>query len=454
MKAANPPTFPSLLRGLDLTSERAQRLFTGRPEVDGEYYHWDDLAYRTPPAGLSRDEWWLSLLSARHATSVSLPLEDRGTSFGISNPDSLRRLVHTIDRDASGRIELPEPVTNPATRDRYVVAGLMEEAITSSQLEGASTTRRAAKEMLAKGRPPRNDSERMILSNYRAMEWVREHQHQPITPKAVQELHRVVVAGTLPADDAGRFRRADEDVRVIDVASGEVVHTPPPADSLPERLAMLGRFAAGEVPEGFLHPVVRAILLHFWIGFDHPFVDGNGRTARAVFYWQMLREGYWLTEFISISRLLNKARAQYARSYVRSESTHDATYFVLYQLQIVRRAIEDVFAYVRRKANEVRSIDVLLRGVRGVNRRQRQLLAKAVRSADAEFTIDAHRTSQGVTYQTARTDLLALAERGWLLKHQDGRAFVFTPAPDLDHRLRTARTAAPRATARTTRPGA
>lgn len=439
MRQAQPPTFSSLLKGLDFISERAQLLFSGRAEVDGEYYHWDDLAYRTPPSGMSRDEWWLSLLFARRATLLSLPLVDRDTSFEIANPDSLRRLVHGIDRDASGRIELPEPVTNPATRDRYVVAGLMEEAITSSQLEGASTTRKAAKEMLAKGRPPRTDSERMILSNYRAMEWVREHRHRPITVEAIQELHRVVVAGTLPEADAGRFRRADEDVRVIDVASGEVVHTPPPAAELPARLATMARFAAGQLPEGFIHPVVRAILLHFWIGFDHPFVDGNGRTARAVFYWQMLREGYWLTEFISISRLLNKARAQYARSYVRSESTHDATYFVLAQLQIVRRAIDDVFAYVRRKANEVRSIDVMLRGVRGVNRRQRQLLAKAVRSADAEFTIDAHRASQGVTYQTARTDLLALAERGWLIKHQDGRAFVFTPAPDLDRRLRTAR---------------
>ena len=245
----------------------------------------------------------------------------------------------------------------------------------------------------------------------------------------------MVVTDTLPAADAGRYRRADEDIRVIDHDRDEVVHTPPPAAELPARIAAMCEFASDRPDEGFIHPVVRAILLHFWIGFDHPFVDGNGRTARAVFYWQMLREGYWLTEFVSISRLLNKARTAYANSYVRSESTLDATYFVLHELQILRRAIDDVFTYVKRKAREVRSVDDLLRGARGVNRRQRTVLAKAIRSPDAEFTIEAHRLANDVTYQTARTDLLALEERGWLLKQQDGRTFVFTPAPDLERKL-------------------
>jgi Fic family protein len=54
-------------------------------------------------------------------------------------------------------------------------------------------------------------------------------------------------------------------------------------------------------PDKFIHPVVRAIILHFMIGCGHLFVDGNGRTARALFYWSVLHQKYRLMEFISIS---------------------------------------------------------------------------------------------------------------------------------------------------------
>lgn len=55
-------------------------------------------------------------------------------------------------------------------------------------------------------------------------------------------------------------------------------------------------FPNGHLPDTFIHPAIRAIILHFWLGYDHPFVDGNGRTARALFYWAMLRQNYSLFE--------------------------------------------------------------------------------------------------------------------------------------------------------------
>ena len=66
---------------------------------------------------------------------------------------------------------------------------------------------------------------------------------------------------------------------------------------------------------GFLHPVIRSILLHFWVAYDHPFVDGNGRNARALFYWSMLRHGFWLAEFFSISHEILKAPRKYYRAF-------------------------------------------------------------------------------------------------------------------------------------------
>lgn len=406
------------------------------PEVRGAYLHWDELRHRTPPDDHDHILWWFSLEQARSATRVEFPLDDHGRFFGVSNPDSVRRLVYTIDRDASGRIALPEPVLTPSTRDQYVMAGLFEEAITSSQLEGASTTRRLAKEMLRTQRTPRDRDERMIWNNFQAMSWVRDHATTAITPAGILELHRVLTTDAIePADAAGRLRRADEPIVVQNDDTGEVVHTPPPAGELAARLEVLCRFAAGEVPDGFIHPVVRATLLHFWLGFDHPFVDGNGRTARALFYWQMLREGYWLTEFVSISRILRRAPAAYALSYLHSETTLDATYFVVRQLETLRRALDDVFTYVKRKVAESRTVAASLHADATINHRQLALLARALRDPDADFTIEGHQRSHGVVYQTARQDLLDLAERGWLVRRKIGRSFHFHAAADLERKL-------------------
>ncbi len=207
-------------------------------------------------------------------------------------PDTVLEAAHRIDQLASGRIGLSDVVTNPATRDRYMVSSLMEEAISSSQLEGASTSRRVAKEMIRSGRAPRNKSERMIFNNYRAMHSVREQRHEKLTPTLIFELHRLVTDGTLDDPmDAGRLEPPDGERVQVFSPEGELLHTPPPAEQLPARMEALCTFANGEEAVGFLHPVVRAIIVHFWLAYDHPFADGNGRTARALFYWSMLSQG-------------------------------------------------------------------------------------------------------------------------------------------------------------------
>ncbi|MGM0577631.1 MAG: Fic family protein [Myxococcota bacterium] len=347
-----------------------------------------------------------------------------------------QRLAHEIDRDASGSITLSEEVTNTATRDRYIMNSLIEEAITSSQLEGAATTYEVAKEMLRSSRPPRDDDERMIANNFEAMQYIREHLDEPLSVEAVLTLHGIVAQGTLDEPDAERrVRRPGEVVRVVD-PEGRVLHDPPPAEQLGGRLEAMCDFANAHTPEGFVHPVVRAILLHFWLAFDHPFVDGNGRAARALFYWSMLRQGYWLAEYVSISRIVKGAPAQYGRAFLHTETDdNDATYFVLHHLNVLRRAIDELHVYLRRKMAEVRRVEDWLAASEALNHRQFALLSHAVRHPNARYTIRSHQRSHAVSYQTARTDLLELAELEFLQRRRTGRKFVFVPMPNLEERL-------------------
>jgi Fic family protein len=348
------------------------------------------------------------------------------------------RGIEAIARDASGQIDISAQVTDPATRDRYVVSSLIEEAITSSQLEGASTTRRVAKEMIRSGRPARNRDERMILNNYAAMQQVRSLLDQPISPQLICDLHRIVTEDTLDnPDDSGRIQQPGEArVKVYDQYDN-LIHEPPPASELAERMERLCSFANETESGEYVPAVVRAIAVHFTLAYDHPFADGNGRTARALFYWQMLRQGFWLIEFISISSILRAAPMQYGRSFLDTEQDDgDLTYFVLYQLRVLQRAIHDLHRYLARKAGELRETERALVGLRSdLNHRQIALIHHALRHSDARYTVVSHSTSHNIVKETARRDLLGLELRSLLRKRVLGKGFVWEPADDLSDRL-------------------
>lgn len=441
MKPPMPaPQLEELLKEVNIV-QRLSELLAVSALPDGQYYHWDQLRYRSPPDGLTHKEWWAGVKLARSHLLKPIPLLDKqGQPFHYGLPDPVLRLLHEIDQQAAGGIQMAEEVTNPASRDRYIINSLIEESITSSQLEGAATTNQVARNMIRSGRKPIDRGEQMILNNFRAMRFIQEHQDEPLTPELIFELHRIVTAETLEdPGKAGCFRDKEDNI-IVEDGWGNVLHTPPPAEQLPARLDAMCAFANESSPDDvFVHPVVRAVILHFWAGYDHPFVDGNGRTARALFYWSMLAQGYWLAEYLSISQILKKAVGQYGRSFSYTETdNNDITYFLLYHLRVIQRAIRSLQKYLRRKIEEIRRVESLLRQSANLNYRQLALLSHALKHPGMRYTIESHRKSHDVAYQTARTDLLDLASRRLLLQRKSGKAFVFTAPADLGDRLAAA----------------
>jgi Fic family protein len=411
-------------------------------ERSGEYIHWDKLKHLKPPADLSHREWWFGLKVNRRQLSRELPLLDPdGRPFVYGTPDLVFQSLHYVDQRCSGEIAMGDVVTaDEQARQHYLVNSLMEEAIRSSQLEGATTSRQAAKALLRSGRKPKDRSERMILNNYRALQFMREDIGETLTSEAVLELQRILTEGTLDNPDAaGRLQRPDEErVAVFDRDDHTLLHKPPPAEQLPERLEAMCRFAnEQEGSDRFIHPVIRAILLHFWLGYDHPFEDGNGRTARALFYWYMRTHGYWLAEYLSISSILRKAPGKYTRAFLYTENdSRDTTYFIAYQLKVIERAIDELHAYLQKKVNEIRAVERLIKGSPEFNHRQLALLGNAVRDSEMAYTYKSHALSHDVTHETARQDLNALVGKGLLEQKQIGLRHHFVPAPDLPVRLK------------------
>ncbi len=408
-----------------------------RLHTEGEYHHWDELRHHPVHKGFSHEEWWCALKLKRKAAYREVPLLDKaGRPFRFFIPSNVLKLLHEIDFGAGAYIGMPDPIANRQTRDRYLVSSLIQEAITSSQLEGAVTTREVAKEMIRSGRTPRDKSEHMILNNYRTMQEIIRLKEKPMSVALLLDLHRQVTDQTLdnPAA-AGRFRRPNEPGRVMD-ADGQIYHDPPSSEELEARAQQLCDFANGKTPAQFVPPVIRAIILHFWLAYDHPFVDGNGRTARALFYWSMLNSGFWLFEFISISNILVKAPSKYARAFLFTETDdNDLNYFILHQADVIRRAIEALHIYIDHKRSENKTAESRLRVLRQLNHRQQALITHALRHPGQEYTIESHRGSHGVAYATARADLLELKQMELLKQGSRGKTMVFEPAVDLSKRL-------------------
>ncbi len=313
-----------------------------------------------------------------------------------------------------------------ADRKRYIINSLMEEAIASSQLEGAAATREAAKKMLRQKRKPMDYSEKMILNGYQTMCRIAEMKDRSIDPDTLLDIHREITHGTLedPADE-GKFRDNNEIV-VADPRDGnKVYHIPPDYQKIPRLMEKFCRFASNDEEE-FIHPLIKGVILHFLIGYIHPFTDGNGRCARSIFYWYMLSRGYWLFEYMPISRILLHSKAKYAMSYLYTETDeNDLTYFINYNLSAIEKALQDLEEYISLKKQEQHETIQIIETSASLNLRQADILKSLLKEPDRYFSIAEIKGKYNIAYDTARNDMQHLAKLRYVEKLERGRSFMY-----------------------------
>jgi Fic family protein len=407
----------------------------------GRYFHWDEQRFRKPPAGFNVEEYWMATRMARNAASQPVPISDKeGNRFSFCEPPSLKAALRDLDMNAGGALASDVTALSTGEGRLYLARSLAEEPFASSLIEGAATTREIAKKLIFEGRLPRTKDELMVINNYRALEFVKSHKTDKLTLPMLLELHRIVTAGTLPNDDdAGRIRTHDN-IRVVDEVTNEILHQPPIADELDTRLARVIKLAnRPNEPQSWIHPIVKAIILHFALSYEHPFVDGNGRVARALFYWSALKDGYWLIEYVSISSIIAESKIAYGKSFLHVETDDaDLTYFLIYNCKILQKAMTRLSAYIARRREEVKAFEKRLGDHSrpdALNHRQSWLLNECARGRRNRVTIGEHAKQHGVSYLTARSDLERLTESALLRKSTTGRSSLYQPPRDLLKRL-------------------
>ncbi len=388
-------------------------------EYNERYLHWDELQYRECGRYGRLGLWYLMKLG-RESSANHLSIGNLALSYNILN--DFQRKLHLIDMSLSTGF-VPAEKMDEKRKLMYAVSSFMEESIASSQIEGASTTTKAAKKMLRSKTEPRNKSERMILNNYNAMQFIKSKADEPLTPALIREIHAVISQGTLEdASSEGCFR-TDDSVVVADPLTGKVYHQPVPAADVESMVSELCDFANGDEP--FVHPILKGIIIHFVMAYIHPFVDGNGRVSRSLFYWFAIKKGYGIVEYLSISRSIKAHRGKYGLAYLLSETDgNDLTYFIRYNLDIIMESIDAFSDYLDRKLREQDDALERMRAY-GLSTRQEDVLAELIQSGEPATAYELA-SMFGTDVQNIRKDLVLLMDKGLVeIRGKDGHRIMY-----------------------------
>ena len=391
-----------------LNNQQYKELFD---KIDDNYLYWDKVKYLSPD-GIRPEVLWNAVKIRRSTNVINLKFGKYIFHFTITK--RMQALLYEFDTDFSNHLNAENIIPDKDSK-QYIVSSIMEEAIASSQMEGASTTRKVAKEILRQQKNPVDKSQQMIVNNYATIRYLLDNKTEKMTLDYLKKIHQSISNKTLDSSESEGKLRKDNNIYVMNNITGEITHTPPDVSELPELLKELCDFANDKSDLPFIHPIVKGIIIHFMLAFFHPFVDGNGRTSRALVYWYLLKRGYWLTEYLSISRIIYKSKTQYEKSFLYTENDDlDLSYFINYNLVVLKKAYEDLRTYLQKKIREQKELLTLI-GIAEINERQVQIIKALDETPASIFTAKELTNRFGITAKTARNDLQGLVTIGLMV---------------------------------------
>jgi Fic family protein len=410
---------------MDIDKEIKRLAFVNK--MNDLYYPAKDIQYRIPKE-FKQDPLLDLILAIRRqsAEKIYFLLDQQGDSFTYWLTPLIQKQLHQIDLKTA---EWKNADTFNPNWQELLTNSLIDEAYYSSWIEGAKTTRKKAEELAKLKVSPQNRSEQMCFNNFTTLQFILSNLHRTLDQKFICEVHKIVTYQTLDKEDqpfSGKYR--NKQVYIADGNKQTVDYTPPPHDQMPSLLEGLFAWSSLESIESFfLHPVIRASIIHFYTVYVHPFFDGNGRVARALMYHYLLKHGYEFMKFFSISKAIAAQRSAYYQSILNVEKNNsDLTYFLLFSTKMILNATTDVETEkIKQKNFTSFLIDIKEKGI-VLNERQERLFKFHYKSPLFPIHIKKYQKIFNVVYETARSDLMDLTNKGLLEKKKSGKAFIFS----------------------------
>ena len=401
-----------------------------------KYYFWDKIKFQELPKELkNHEELWYIIKYFRFWTQTIIK-DKNWKSFFIWKPNFLEELLHNLDLSLWWKFLWID--FNETEKRFFLQNGITEEAISSSQLEWALTSSKVAKDMINKWRKAIWKDEKMILNNYYAMQFVndKEFLKQDLSLENLIELQSILTKWTLEKkDQEWRLRNNNDKIIIQNSEWTKILHTPPEEKILKKELKKLLDYA-NDKDKTFTHPFIKAILLHFWIWYLHPFCDWNWRTARIIFYWYLLKKWYWGFSYIPISKLIKESRIQYKNAYLYSEQDgNDLTYFLVYIASKTKLAFNEFEKYTKKIKKKQKNIFVELNYL-WFNDRQNKLIAYFLENPKDYTNNSIHKNYYQISTNTSKNDLEKLLEKWFLTKEKQWKYVNYFPVSNLSELIK------------------
>lgn len=374
----------------------------------------EEIKYRLQQQGQRSPDWpqkATKIVATRKTSAVTLFLDSIVPRFWYYPADVILKKIDEIERLGKRVYDLIN--SNTTFKNDFLLDSKIEEAITSAIYEGAHSTRAQAEQLIASKQRPKNKDEWMLVNNLRAMQWVAQNHERPLSKEVILQLHKIVTDNTLEGDDvnfSGKYRN-----NKVFVGPHEGVEHPLINSTIEE---MIGLITANK---RYIHPLVKSILVHYFIGYIHPFFDGNGRTARALFYFKAMRNGLKYVELLSVSAYLKEHGKQYEKSFQKVvENEYDVTYFIDFCLDSMYSSLQEVS---RKVEYLLRMTDLSERY--GISPSQIGLLQRMALHKFRTVDIEEYGAQINKSREFARLELKKLVDLDLLTEHKDRKKLVY-----------------------------
>lgn len=418
---------------ISLLSEKNESFLTAIQKAqDPIYKSWEKIKFNP---NFKPETLWAGIEFIRNTNYEKTIIKaENNKNFQFWELPRYRKFFHDFDSIAHGKIFN----IDTTHKQIFIQNGILEEAIQSSKIEGAVTTRKEAQKMIQEHRKPKNKSDQMILNNYETIQKIQSKwKEESMSLSLLFEIHFSITQKTdLNEDSQFRFRKNSDKINVWDNQKNEIIHNCPNEKFVKKEIETLIKFANDETETDFqfLHPLVKAVMLHFWIGYLHPFVDGNGRTARAIFYWYLLKNGYWAIPFIPISNKIIKSQKQYRDAFLFAEQVdYDFNYFFDYNVRQLQLSMNDFLIKLKNQKEAKETESLFLK--QNFNARQIELLKYFWTHPKRNTTFFVHQSFHKIHTLTARKDILELEKKALVTRQKIGKTIYFFPNSEAINKL-------------------
>ncbi len=286
---------------------------------------------------------------------------------------------------------------------------LILESHHSTHIEGTALSLEQSKDILEgkKVAGINRDDEKELLNYKKAMDFISKYlgKGDPISEGLVRELHKILVKGVRGEKaDPGNYRRIQN--YVVNSRTREVVYTPPAPLEVPHLMKELVQWLNGA---GETSPILAAGIAQFQFVHIHPFIDGNGRTARLLSTLILYKTGYDFKKLFTISEHYDKDRPSYYKTIqtVR-QNDMDMTSWLEYFVN----GLHSQMSEIQQEGEDIIKRDALLRQIKkkGLNSRQGKGVKYLIRNG--KISVNEYEDAVKCIRRTAQRDLEDMVSKG------------------------------------------